>query len=164
MSIMVATGKGASFGVLFKNAEAMEAMRKVDTLVVGKTGTLTEGKPKLVTVKTLRGHDEQELLHAAASLERSSEHPLAAGAEQRGVELSGSESFESLTGKGVQGEIGGRRVALGNVRLLEALQIDPQPLQEQAGAVRAEGRTAMFVAIDGELAGLISPWSLRPQR
>ena len=159
MSIMVATGKGATLGVLFKNAEAIEAMRKVDTLVVDKTGTLTEGKPKLVTVKTLNGHDEQELLHAAASLERGSEHPLAAaivaGAEERRVELSGAESFESLTGKGVQGQIDGRRVALGNVRLLEDLQIDPQPLQEQAETVRKEGQTAMFVAIDGELAGLI---------
>jgi len=160
MSIMVATGKGATLGVLFKNAEAIEAMRKVDTLVVDKTGTLTEGKPKLVTVKTIDDYDEQELLHAAASLERGSEHPLAAaiveGAEERGIELSKVGSFESLTGKGVRGEIGGRRVALGNVRLLEALEIDPQPLQEEAEAIRKEGQTAMFVAIDGELAGLIA--------
>lgn len=159
MSIMVATGKGATLGVLFKNADAIEAMRKVDTLVVDKTGTLTEGKPKLVTIKTLNGYDEQELLHAAASLERGSEHPLAAaivaGAEERDIELANAESFESLTGKGVKGQIGGRRVALGNVRLLEALQIDPQPLQEQAETVRKESQTAMFVAIDGELAGLL---------
>ncbi|MDY0042379.1 MAG: heavy metal translocating P-type ATPase [Desulforhabdus sp.] len=159
MSIMVATGKGATLGVLFKNAEAIEAMRKVDTLVVDKTGTLTEGKPKLVTVQTLDGYDEQELLHAAASLERGSEHPLAAaivaGTEYRGIELSKAESFESLTGKGVKGEIGGRQVALGNVRLLEALKIDPQPLEKRAEAIRREGQTAMFVAIDGELAGLI---------
>lgn len=159
MSIMVATGKGATLGVLFKNAEAIETMRKVDTLVVDKTGTLTEGKPKLVTVIPLNSYDEQELIHAAASLERGSEHPLAAaiveGAEERGIELSNVESFESLTGKGVQGEIGGRQVALGNVRLLEALGIDPQPLQEEAEAIRTEGRTAMFVAIDGTVAGLI---------
>jgi len=110
-------------------------------------------------VKTIDDYDEQELLHAAASLERGSEHPLAAaiveGAEERGIELSKVGSFESLTGKGVRGEIGGRRVALGNVRLLEALEIDPQPLQEEAEAIRTEGWTAMYVAIDDKVVGLI---------
>jgi Cu+-exporting ATPase len=160
MSIMTATGKGATFGVLFKNAEAIEVMRKVDTLVVDKTGTLTEGKPKLVEVEVLNGVDEAVLLRLAATLERGSEHPLAAaivdGAGERGVELGKAESFESVTGKGVTGEVDGKRVALGNARLLESLGIDPGTLADRAEALRNEGQTVMFIAIDGKAAGLVS--------
>ncbi len=159
MSIMTATGKGASVGVLFKDAEAIEVMRKVDTLVVDKTGTLTEGKPRLVEVSPAGEIDEATLLRLAASLERGSEHPLAAaivaGAEERGLELAGVEDFESITGKGVVGKVEGRRVALGNARLLESLDIDPGPLSARAEALRAAGQTVMLVAIDGGIAGLI---------
>jgi Cu+-exporting ATPase len=160
MSIMTATGKGATFGVLFKNAEAIEVMRKVDTLVVDKTGTLTEGKPKLVKVEALNGVDETVLLRLAATLERGSEHPLAAaiveGASERGVELGKAESFESITGKGVTGEVDGSRVALGNARLLESLKVSPVTLAERAEALRQEGQTVMFVAVDRKAAGLVS--------
>jgi P-type Cu+ transporter len=159
MSIMVATGKGATVGVLFKNAEAIEVMRKVDTLVVDKTGTLTEGKPKLVTINPLDGMDESTFLRLAASLERGSEHPLAAaivkGAEERGVKLAAAKNFEYLTGKGVNGEVDGHRVALGNRRLLEELGINPGEEAAQADALRQEGQTVMFVAIDGKFAGLV---------
>ncbi len=160
MSIMTATGKGATFGVLFKNAEAIEIMRKVDTLVVDKTGTLTEGKPKLVKVEVTNGVDETLLLKLAATLERGSEHPLAEaivdGAGERGVELGKAESFESVTGKGVTGKVDGKRVALGNARLLESLGVDPGALAERAEALRQEGQTVMFVSIDGEAGGLVS--------
>ncbi|HYJ46843.1 MAG TPA: heavy metal translocating P-type ATPase, partial [Pyrinomonadaceae bacterium] len=159
MSIMVAMGKGAQFGVLFKNAEAIEVLRQVDTLVVDKTGTLTEGKPKLVTVGPTSGWDEKSLLRAAASLERGSEHPLAAaivaGAEERGVELIAAKSFESVTGKGVTGEVEGRAVALGNRRLLDDLGVDIGDSASQAESLRNEGQTVMFVAVDGRLAGLL---------
>jgi Cu+-exporting ATPase len=159
MSIMVAMGKGATAGVLFKNAEAIEVMRKVNTLVVDKTGTLTEGKPKLVSVTTANGWEEQKLLRLAASLERASEHPLAAaivgGAEDRGVELTTTESFDSITGKGVRGKIDGHAVALGNRALLEQLQIDVGDLAAKAETLRADGQTVMFVAVDGRAAGLI---------
>jgi Cu+-exporting ATPase len=159
MSIMVAMGKGATAGVLFKNAEAIEVMRKVNTLVVDKTGTLTEGKPKLISVTTANGWEEQKLLRLAASLERASEHPLAAaivgGAEDRGVELTNTESFDSITGKGVSGKIDGHAVALGNRALLEQLQIDAGDLAPQAETLRADGQTVMFVAVDGRAAGLI---------
>ena len=159
MSIMVATGKGASLGVLFKNAEAIEVLRKVDTLVVDKTGTLTEGKPKLVSVEPTNGFDEQGLLRLAASLERGSEHPLAAaivqGAAEKGVSLMEAQAFESLTGKGVKGTIDGRDVALGNRALLEAMDIDPGPLAGQAETLRAEGQTVMFVVVNGQTAGLV---------
>ncbi|MEE8554863.1 MAG: heavy metal translocating P-type ATPase, partial [bacterium] len=159
MSIMVATGKGASLGVLFKNAEAIEVLRKVDTLVVDKTGTLTEGKPKLVSVEPTNGFDEQGLLRLAASLERGSEHPLAAaivqGAAEKGVSLTEAQAFESLTGKGVKGTIDGRDVALGNRALLEAMDIDPGPLAGQAETLRAEGQTVMFVVVNGQTAGLV---------
>jgi len=159
MSIMVATGKGATAGVLFKNAEAIEVMRKVDTLVVDKTGTLTEGKPRLVTVVTEKGWDEAGLLRLAASLERGSEHPLAAaivsGAQDRGVELAGAESFQSVTGKGVKGIVDGRSVGLGNRRLLEDLGIDPGELAGKAEALRKDGQTVMFVTVDGKAAGLL---------
>jgi len=159
MSIMVATGKGAGLGVLFKNAEAIEVLRKIDTLVVDKTGTLTEGKPKLVSVVAAAGNEEVELLRLAASLERGSEHPLAAaivaGAEERQVELAAAEEFDSLTGRGVTGRIDGRRVALGNRKLLDELDIDPGPLAQQAERLRAEGQTVMFVAADDAAIGLL---------
>jgi Cu+-exporting ATPase len=154
MSIMVGTGRGAQAGVLVKNAEALEVMERVDTLVVDKTGTLTEGKPRLVTVE---GSDD--LLRLAASLERGSEHPLAAaivrGAEERGLELSEARDFASETGKGVVGVVEGRRVALGNRALLDGLRIDPGPLAARAEALRADGQTVMFVAVDGAAAGLV---------
>jgi Cu+-exporting ATPase len=159
MSIMVATGKGAQAGVLFKNAEAIEVLRDVDTLVVDKTGTLTEGKPKLVTVSPVGGVNERELLRFAASLERGSEHPLAAaivsGAQERGVEVVNTQSFESVTGKGVKGQVDGHAVGLGNLALLNDLGIDPGELAEQAEKFRTDGQTVMFVAIDGKAAGLI---------
>jgi Cu+-exporting ATPase len=159
MSIMVATGKGAQAGVLFKNAEAIEVLRDVDTLVVDKTGTLTEGKPKLVTVAPASSVNERELLRFAASLERGSEHPLAAaivsGAQERGVEVVNAQSFESITGKGVRGQVDDHPVALGNRSLLDNLGIDPGELVEQAEKFRADGETVMFVAIDGKAAGLV---------
>jgi Cu+-exporting ATPase len=159
MSIMVATGKGATIGVLFKNAEAIEMMRKVDTLVVDKTGTLTEGKPRLVAVEALNGFDEEKLLQYAAGLERGSEHPLAAaivsGAESRGIKLSSAVDFESVTGKGVRGRVDGSEVALGNARLMEDLGIDTGALQAKAESMRAEGQTAMYVAVSGKAAGLL---------
>jgi Cu+-exporting ATPase len=159
MSIMVATGKGATAGVLFRNAEAIEVLRKVDTLVIDKTGTLTEGKPKLITVDPAKGWDEKGLLRLAASLERGSEHPLAAaivsGAQERGVEPAATESFESVTGKGVKGRVDGRSVDLGNLNLFESLGIDPGELAGKAEALRKEGQTVMFVAVDGKAAGLL---------
>jgi Cu+-exporting ATPase len=162
MSIMVAMGRGASLGVLFKNAEAIELLRKVDTLVVDKTGTLTEGKPLLVSIEPAEGFDASELLRLAATLERGSEHPLASaivkGAENRGVSLgnSAAEAFESLTGRGVRGRVGGRAVALGNQKLLEELRTDAGALAAKAEALRADGQTVMFVLVDGKIAGLIA--------
>jgi Cu+-exporting ATPase len=159
MSILVATGKGATLGVLFKNAEAIELLRKVDTLVVDKTGTLTEGKPKLVSVEAASGFDSNELLVLAASLERASEHPLAAaivhGAQERGVAVGPVELFESLTGRGVRGQVADRKVALGNQKLLEEMSVDPGPLAERAESLRADGQTVMFVLVDGRIAGLL---------
>jgi len=159
MSIMVGTGKGATLGVLIKNAEALEIMEKIDTLVVDKTGTLTEGKPKLVSLTAVNGFSETDVLHLGASLERASEHPLAEaivrGARDRDIAPSPTEDFESLTGKGVTGKVEGRSVALGNVKLLEGLGIDPAGLRQAAEAGRAEGQTVMFVAVDGRAAGLI---------
>ncbi len=159
MSIMVATGKGAAMGVLFKNAEAIEILRKVDTLVVDKTGTLTEGKPQLVSVTPADGVDAADLLRLAASLERDSEHPLAAaivkGAEARSLSLSNAEGFTSVTGKGITGRVDGRLVALGNSALLESLDIDPAGLVERAEQLRADAQTVMFVAVDDKAAGLV---------
>jgi Cu+-exporting ATPase len=159
MSVMVATGKGATAGVLFKNAEAIEVLRKVDTLVIDKTGTITEGKPKLVAVISAEGWDENGVLQLAASLERGSEHPLAAaivaGAQEQGIELYKTESFESFTGKGVVGRVSGSTVALGNRRLLDDFVIDPSSLDSEADKLRADGQTVMFVAVDGNPAGLI---------
>jgi P-type Cu+ transporter len=159
MSIMVATGKAAQSGVLFKNAEAIEVMRKVNTLVVDKTGTLTEGKPKLVSVVTVDPVDEKTLLLLAASLERGSEHPLAeaivSGAGERGVALADASVFDSITGKGVTGEVDGHKVSLGNRALLDDLKIDAGELVSKAETLRVEGQTVMFVVIDGAAAGLI---------
>ena len=160
MSIMVATGRGARMGILFKNAEAIEAMRKVDTLVVDKTGTLTEGRPRLVEVVAGQGLHEAELLSLAASLEQGSEHPLAAaiveGAKERGAELKPVAQFQSHTGKGVSGQVDGRTVLLGNSRLMEDSRLDPGPLKEEAEAMRRQGKTVMFVAVDGRVGGLVA--------
>jgi P-type Cu+ transporter len=160
MSIMVATGKAAQSGVLFRNAEAIEILRDVDTLVVDKTGTLTEGKPKLTSVATTPGTDEKTLLRLAASLERGSEHPLAAaivsGAEQRGIELTTAGAFESITGKGVKGEVDGRKVSLGNQGLLDDSGANGVALQEQAQHLRRLGQTVMFVSIDSSVVGLVA--------
>jgi Cu+-exporting ATPase len=159
MSIMVGTGRGATAGVLVKNAEALELMEKVDTLVVDKTGTLTLGKPKLVTVKTGSGFDDREVLRLAAALERGSEHPLAAaiveGAEERGLDLPAVQNFQSHTGKGVSGKADGREVALGNNVLLAELGANVAGLEAVANEHRSEGEGVMFVAIDVRAAGLI---------
>ncbi|HVV85900.1 MAG TPA: heavy metal translocating P-type ATPase [Kofleriaceae bacterium] len=159
MSIMVATGKGATMGVLFRNAEAIEVLRKVDTLVVDKTGTLTEGKPKLVSVTPAEESGEDELLRFAASLERGSEHPLAAaivaGAQERGVSLADATGFASVTGKGVRGTVDGKDLALGNRAMMEEVHVDPAPMVERAEALRGDGQTVMFVAVAGRLAGLV---------
>lgn len=159
MSIMVGVGQGAQRGVLIKNAEALEVLQKIDTLVVDKTGTLTEGKPKLVSVIPVEGWSESELLHLAGSLERGSEHPLAAaivaGSTERGVKLADAADFASVTGKGVTGTIAGRRVALGNRALLEQFQVDPGDLIQRAEQLRREGQTAMFVAVAGKPVGLL---------
>jgi Cu+-exporting ATPase len=159
MSIMVGTGRGAQAGVLIKNAEALERFAKVDTLVVDKTGTLTEGKPKVTTLLAAAGMDENELLRLVASVERASEHPLAAAivdaARERGLALAEAVGFDSITGKGVRGTVDGRAVAIGNQRLLEGLDVDPGPLAARAERQRAEGETVMFVAVDGRPAGLI---------
>jgi Cu+-exporting ATPase len=159
MSIMVGTGKGATLGVLIKNAEALEIMEKVDMIVVDKTGTLTEGKPTLVAVQATNGFTEDEVLQLAASLERASEHPLAdaivSGAEDKGMRLQTTDDFESVTGKGVTGKVNGRSVALGNIKLLEKLEIDPGDLPHQAETGRTGGQTVMFVTIDGKAAGLV---------
>ncbi|HEX9802267.1 MAG TPA: heavy metal translocating P-type ATPase, partial [Gammaproteobacteria bacterium] len=159
MSIMVGTGRGATAGVLIKNAEALEVLEKVDTLVVDKTGTLTEGRPRLTSVVALSGTNESDLLRLAASLERGSEHPLAAAivaaSQEKGQTLSDTEGFRSVTGKGVIGTVEGRTVALGNHKLLEELAIAPGALLEQAEVLRREGQTVMFVTIEGRLAGLL---------
>jgi Cu+-exporting ATPase len=159
VSILVATGKGATIGVLFKNAEAIESLRKVDTLVVDKTGTLTEGKPKLVSVEALGGFDATRLLRLAASVERASEHPLAAaivkGAEERHIELAPTEAFQSLTGRGVRGHVDNTEVAIGNRRLLEELAVDPGAWAERAETMRAGGEAVMFVVVQKQLIGLL---------
>jgi Cu+-exporting ATPase len=159
MSIMVGTGRGATAGVLIKNAEVLETLARVDTLVVDKTGTLTEGKPRLITVLAAAGQDEGELLRLAASLERASEHPLAsaivAGAEGRRLMLAPAEGFRSITGRGVQGRVEGRSVAVGNAGLLEDVQARSDDLAGRAEDVRRDGQTVVLVAIDGRPAGLL---------
>ncbi len=160
MSIMTATGRGAQSGVLIKNAEALERFEAIDTLIVDKTGTLTEGKPRLVTVMPEEGCSEDELLRVAATLERGSEHPLAeaivSGAQDRDLQLSDTEEFEAVTGKGVKGVVDGQQVALGNVALMQDMGLEPTRLAEVADARRDEGETVMFVAIEGALAGMVS--------
>ncbi|HEX9003717.1 MAG TPA: copper-translocating P-type ATPase, partial [Blastocatellia bacterium] len=160
MSIMVGTGRGATAGVLVKNAEALEVMEKVDTLVVDKTGTLTEGKPKLVTMLAAEGFDESQLLKLAASLERASEHPLAAaivaGAQERAIELLAVDGFQSITGKGVTGSVNNQSVALGNQKLMEQIGVAVDAkLSEQADGLRGEGQTVMMIAVDDRFAGLL---------
>ncbi|WP_017996843.1 heavy metal translocating P-type ATPase [Rhizobium leguminosarum] len=160
MSIMIATGRGAQEGVLIKDAEALERFSKVDTLIVDKTGTLTEGKPKLTDILAFGGAGEERLLSLAASLERGSEHPLAeaivSGAEERGVPFVEVSAFEAMTGKGVQGLAGGTSVALGNAAMLSDLGIDPHALAEKTEALRGDGKTVMFVVFDDALAGLVA--------
>ena len=159
LSIMVATGKGATVGILFRNAEAIEVMRRVDTLVVDKTGTLTEGRPRLVTVRATSGFREEEIVRVAAGLERGSEHPLASaivkGAEERHVAQADVRDFESVTGKGVRGIIDGKPAAIGSRALMEQVRVDLGAGAAEADALRVEGQTVIFVAIDGRLAGLV---------
>lgn len=160
MSIMVASGKGASLGVLFKDAEAIQTLRQVDTLIVDKTGTLTEGKPKLQDVIAVDGFEEAQVLKLAATLERGSEHPLAAaivaGAQDRTIDLDSYSHFDSVTGKGVTGQVGEQAVALGNSALMADGGVDISMLSEPAEQLRARGRTAMFLAVDGKAAGLVA--------
>ncbi|EJW21558.1 copper-translocating P-type ATPase [alpha proteobacterium IMCC14465] len=160
MSIMTATGRGAQAGVLIKNAEALERFEKADTLIVDKTGTLTEGKPKLVAVLPENGHAEEEVLRLAASLERGSEHPLAEaivrGAEELDVKMVDATDFEAITGKGVKGIVNGHNVALGNSKLVADMGLDGGSLSEMANARRDEGETVMFVILDNNIAGLVS--------
>lgn len=159
MSIMVGTGRGAENGVLIRNAEALEILEKITTLVVDKTGTLTEGKPRLMTITSVEQIDETALLQLVASLENASEHPLAAaivaGASERGLKLGSVTEFESLTGQGVVGRVGSRLVAIGNLKLLESMSIDAGALRGKADELRRNGQTVMFVAIDGRPASLI---------
>ena len=160
MSIMVATGRGATAGVLIRDAEALERFAKVEVLVVDKTGTLTEGKPALTNVVVADDLSEANLLAAAASLERGSEHPLAEaivkGAIDRGLELAATEDFEAVTGKGVKGRVAGRAVALGNLAMMQDCSVEVGPLLETADALRSEGKTVMFVALDGTIGGLVA--------
>jgi Cu+-exporting ATPase len=160
MAIMVGTGRGAENGVLIKNAEALEILQQADTLIVDKTGTLTEGKPRLMTVEPAEGLSADDLLRLAASLERGSEHPLAAaivkGAEVRGLQLAEARDFQAITGKGVTGTVANRRVVLGNAALLADLGVRADALQSRLEALRAEGQTVMLAAVDGQLAGLLA--------
>jgi len=160
MSIGVGIGKGAAAGVLIKSAEALERMEKVDTLVVDKTGTLTEGRPKVIAIAPAPGLLEADLLRLAASLERSSEHPLAAAivaaARDRGASIQEATDFVSVTGQGVTGKVGGRSVALGNARLMSGLGIAFGDLEQKADALRGDGATALFLAVDGMPGGIIA--------
>jgi Cu+-exporting ATPase len=159
MSIMVGTGRGAQGGILIRNAEALEHMEKIDTLVVDKTGTLTEGRPRLTTVVAAEGTTEGHVLQVAASLERGSEHPLAAailqGAKDRGVALLTVEGFNAVTGQGVEGKVDGRTAALGNARFADSLAQVPQAFRERADALRGDGETVVFLVEDGCVAGII---------
>lgn len=160
MSIMVGTGRGATAGVLVKNAEALELMEKIDTLVVDKTGTLPLGKPKLVAVRPEPPFEERQVLRLAAALERGSEHPLAPaivdGALERNIEIPATKELSSHTGKGVSGSVEGRKVALGNKTLLESLGVDISAAAAQAEELGAEDHGVMLVAIDSRLAGLVA--------
>jgi Cu+-exporting ATPase len=159
MAIMVGTGRGARAGILIRNAEALEIFGKVDTLIIDKTGTLTAGKPVLSSVISQPGIDESDLLQLVASLERSSEHPLAAaivkGAEAKNVALADVAGFSSVTGKGVKGTVSGKQVAVGNAELFRDLSVDPAPLLDRAEALRKAGQTVMLVAVDGKAAGIV---------
>jgi len=159
MSIMVGTGRGALAGVLIKNAEALEVLEKVDTLVVDKTGTLTEGKPRLASVYALQGWNAVEVFRLAATLERGSEHPLAAaivgGAQERGLKLGEAREFRSVTGEGVMGKVDGKTVALGNRKLFDELNLQLNVLATKAGELRREGQIVVFIAIDGLACGLL---------
>ncbi|MFQ6614132.1 MAG: heavy metal translocating P-type ATPase [Fidelibacterota bacterium] len=159
MSIMVGTGRGASAGVLIKNAEALETMEKIDTLVVDKTGTLTEGKPKLVSVKPAPGFKRKDILQFAASLETQSEHPLGnaiiEGAKADGLELLPVKEFESVTGKGIQGQVASKKIAIGNFRLMKTFKITWGNLTQEAEHLRLQGETVMFIAVDGQAGGLL---------
>jgi Cu+-exporting ATPase len=160
MSIMVGVGKGAGAGILIKNAEALERFEKVDTLVVDKTGTLTEGRPRLIAIVPAEGFDEGEVLALAASLERSSEHPLAtailSAARERGISLREAMNFQSITGKGITGTVNGKRVAVGTSPLLKDIVVDSSLLDARAEGLRKDGATAMFVAVDGCAAGILA--------
>jgi Cu+-exporting ATPase len=160
MSIMVGVGRGAQAGVLIKNAEALERMEKIDTLVVDKTGTLTEGKPKVVAVVAATGFQENEILRLAASVERASEHPLAdaivRSASERKLDLSNVDEFDSPTGKGVTGKVDGKSIALGNSKFLASIGIDVQSLEAESERLRGDGATVINIAVDGELAGLFA--------
>ena len=161
MSVMVGIGRGAQAGVLIRNAEAIEVMEKVTTVVVDKTGTLTEGKPRLTQILPVNGVSEDELLVAAASVEQNSEHPLAAaivhGAKERGVKLQSVADFTSITGGGVVGKIGGREIAVGKLKFLQERGVaDLGVVEPKATALQAEGQTAMFVAINGKAAGILT--------
>lgn len=160
MSIMTATGRGAHAGVLIKEAAALERFASVDTLIVDKTGTLTEGRPKLTDVVTANGFSEDELLALAAGIEKGSEHPLAEaiveGAETRGLKIADAAGFEAVTGKGVSGTVSGKKVALGNAAMMVDLGIDTAPISASAEALQAEGKTAMFVAVEKKLAGIVA--------
>jgi Cu+-exporting ATPase len=159
MSIMVGTGRGAQAGVLIRNAQALERMEKIDTLVVDKTGTLTEGKPRVTCVVPAPGFSESQVLRLAASLEAGSEHPLAAailrGAKERGIEVPGIADFNAVTGKGVEGKLDGRRVALGSLRYAESLAAVPQALRDEADALRRNGETVVFLVDGSQVAGTI---------
>jgi P-type Cu+ transporter len=159
MSVMVGVGRGASAGTLIKNAEVLELMAKVNTLIVDKTGTLTEGKPRLVSVLPLEGYSETEILRLAGTLEQASEHPIAAaitsGARERGVEFAALSDFQSATGKGVTGNIGGRKIAVGTLKLMEGMVAHDSAVGARAEELRREGQTVMFIAIDGKPAGLL---------
>jgi Cu+-exporting ATPase len=160
MSIMVGVGRGAQAGVLIKNAEALERMEKVDTLVVDKTGTLTEGKPKVIAIVTANGFDENEILRLAASVERSSEHPLAdaivRSAKERNLELGKVDEFDSPTGKGATGKVDAKSILLGNSKYLASLGVDAQSLDAESERLRADGATVINIAVDGKLAGLFA--------
>jgi Cu+-exporting ATPase len=159
MSVMVGVGRGAQAGVLIKNAEALEIMERIDTLIVDKTGTLTEGEPRLVSVSPVDGWTEKELIHYAASVERSSEHPLGAaivaGAEERNIDLAEAEEFESITGKGVIGRIREHRIALGNRRLMEDIGVDCHAVADHLEDLRQGGTSVMFIAVNNQIAGLL---------
>ena len=159
MAVMVGTGRGAHAGVLVSNAEALERLERVDTLIVDKTGTLTEGKPRLVTIRALAPFAEVDVLSMAAALEQASEHPLAAavlaGVRERALRLPPASAFESVTGRGVRGTVEGHEVLAGNATLLAESRIDGAALDAQAAELRAAGQTVMMVSIDGRAAGLI---------